>query len=121
MKKIYLLGMFAAASMLLATSCSNDELEAVQSGNEAQITFSVGAKSGIGSRAISDGTKADKLVWAVYNQAGDLLKVFKDANDQYVGQETHTGVSDMTQTAKEVTVSLAKGQTYKVLFLGSRR
>ena len=116
MKKIYLLGMFAAASMLLATSCSNDELEAVQSGNEAQITFSVGAKSGIGSRAISDGKKADKLVWAVYNQAGDLLKVFKDANDQYVGQETHTGVSDMTQTAKEVTVSLAKGQTYKVLF-----
>ena len=116
MKKNYLLGMFAAASMLLATSCSNDELEAVQSGNEAQITFSVGAKSGIGSRAISDGKKADKLVWAVYNQAGDLLNVFKGDNDQYVGQETHTGVSDMTQTAKEVTVSLAKGQTYKVLF-----
>ena len=116
MKKIYLLGMFAAASMLLATSCSNDELEAVQSGNEAQITFSVGAKSGIGSRAISDGTKADKLVWAVYNQAGELLEVFKGDNNQYVGQETHTGISDMTQTAKEVTVSLAKGQTYKVLF-----
>ena len=56
------------------------------------------------------------MVWAVYNQAGDLLKVFKDANDLYVGQETHTGISDMTQTAKEVTVSLAKGQQYKVLF-----
>ena len=117
MNKKLFFGMFAAASMLLATSCSNDELNEVQSGNEAQITFSVGAKSGIGSRAlVGDGTKADMLVWAVYNEAGTLLKVFKDTNNEYVGQETHTGVSDMTQTAKEVTVNLAKGQKYKVLF-----
>lgn len=36
-KKLFL-GMFVAAGMLLATSCSNDELDVVQSGNEAQVT-----------------------------------------------------------------------------------
>ena len=39
MKKNYLLGMYVAAGMLLATSCSNDELEVAQSENEAQVTF----------------------------------------------------------------------------------
>ena len=42
MNKKLFLGMFAAAGMLLATSCSNDELDVVQSGNEAQVTFSLG-------------------------------------------------------------------------------
>ena len=61
MKKNYLFGMYVAAGMLLATSCSNDELEVAQSGNEAQVTFSLGLENAIGSRAlISDGTKAAK-------------------------------------------------------------
>lgn len=115
MNKKLFLGMFAAAGMLLATSCSNDELDVVQSGNEAQVTFSLAAEGGIATRAISDGKKADKLVWAVYNEAGTLLNVFKDG-ENYVGQETQENVPDMTQTAKEVTVNLAKGQTYNVLF-----
>lgn len=118
MNKKLFLGMFAAAGMLLATSCSNDELDVVQSGNEAQVTFSLAAKGGIATRAaISDGTKADKLVWAVYNEAGTLLNVFKDATTgDYVGQSTERNVPDMTKTAKEVTVNLAKGQKYHVLF-----
>ena len=43
MNKKLFLSMFAAAGMLLATSCSNDELDVVQSGNEAQVTFSLAA------------------------------------------------------------------------------
>lgn len=43
MNKKLFLGMFAAAGMLFATSCSNDELDVVQSGNEAQVTFSLAA------------------------------------------------------------------------------
>ena len=61
MKKNYLLGMFAATGMLLATSCSNDELESAQSGNEAQVTFSLAAEGGIATRAISDGKSVDQL------------------------------------------------------------
>ena len=36
MNKKLFLGMFAAAGMLLATSCQNDELDAVQTGNEGK-------------------------------------------------------------------------------------
>lgn len=58
MNKKLFLGMFAAAGMLLATSCSNDELDVVQSGDEAQVTFSLGLEGGIATRAISDGLSA---------------------------------------------------------------
>ena len=64
-KKIFL-GLFAATGMLLATSCSQDELEVPQSGNEAQVTFTLGLEGGHATRAISDGSGVDKLVYAVY-------------------------------------------------------
>ena len=86
MNKKLFFGMFVAAGMLLATSCSNDELEVAQSGNEAQVTFSLGLEGGIGSRAISDGTGAKKLVYAVYNANGELINTIAnaDANGQII-------------------------------------
>ena len=117
MKKNYLLGMFAAAGMLLATSCSNDELNAVQSGDEAQVSFSLGLEGSIGSRAISDGTGAKKLVCAVYDANNNLLSqsVINGSvvnNDgQFVDTEAfENGLED------QVTVTLAKGQTYTMVF-----
>ena len=108
--------MFAAAGMLFATSCSNDELDAVQSGNEAQVTFSLGLEGGIDTRAISDGTGAKKLVYAVYkldaNEIPVLQKVVGSNNDgQFVDTEAFDG--GLTET---VSVTLAKGQTYQVAF-----
>ena len=116
MNKKLFLGMFAAAGMLLATSCSNDELDMVQSGNEAQVTFSLGLEGGIATRAISDGTGAKKLVYAVYklDENGDpvLQKVVgSDGNGQFVDTEAFDG--GLTET---VSVTLAKGQTYQVAF-----
>lgn len=111
MNKKLFLSMFAA-SMLFATSCSNDELNAVQSGNEAQVTFSLGLENGIGSRAISDGTKADKLVYAVYkiNAAGaaELQKVVGSTEGQFIKTDFKSG--------DNVSITLAKGQTYQVAF-----
>lgn len=108
--------MFAAAGMLFATSCSNDELDMVQSGNEAQVTFSLGLEGGIDTRAISDGTGAKKLVYAVYKLDADgipvLQKVVGSNNDgQFVDTEAFDG--GLTET---VSVTLAKGQTYQVAF-----
>ena len=107
------LGMFAAAGMLLATSCSNDELDVVQSGNEAQVSFSLGLEGGIATRAISDGTGADKLVYAVYKLNGqgepELQKVVgSDDNGQFVKTDFKSG--------DNVSITLAKGQTYQVAF-----
>ena len=112
MNKKLFLGMFAAAGMLLATSCSNDELDMVQSGNEAQVTFSLGLEGGIATRAISDGTKADKLVYAVYklNAQGEpeLQNVVGSTNGQFVKTDFKSG--------DNVSITLAKGQTYQVAF-----
>ena len=116
MNKKLFLGMFAAAGMLFATSCSNDELDVVQSGDEAQVTFSLGLEGGIATRAISDGTGAKKLVYAVYklnaNGIPFLQKVVGSNNDgQFVDLEAFDG--GLTET---VSVTLAKGQTYQVAF-----
>ena len=116
MNKKLFLGMFAAAGMLFATSCSNDELDAVQSGNEAQVTFSLGLEGGIATRAISDGKTANKLVYAVFDSEGNPLSVFDVDNDgTYEHQKTET-ISDIVTTPHEVTITLAKGQTYQVAF-----
>lgn len=116
MNKKLFLGMFAAAGMLLATSCSTDEQDVVQSGNEAQVTFSLGLEGGIATRAISDGTGAKKLVYAVYKLDADGTPVLQnvvgsDANGQFVDTQAFDG--GLTET---VSVTLAKGQTYQVAF-----
>lgn len=116
MNKKLFLGMFAAAGMLLATSCSNDELDVVQSGNEAQVTFSLAAEGGIATRAISDGKTANKLVYAVFDSKGNPLSVFDVNNDGvYEHQKTET-ISDIVTTPHEVTITLAKGQEYTAVF-----
>ena len=104
MKKNYLLGMFAAAGMLLATSCSNDELNAVQSGDEAQVKISLGLEGGIGSRAISDGKSADVLMYAVFDKDGNRISTIEKVSKKNVTFPTTENIT------------LAKGQTYKVAF-----
>lgn len=103
MNKKLFLGVFAAAGMLLATSCQKDELDAVQTGNEATVSFTLGVEGGVQTRAISDGQTANRLVYAVFDEEGNrittIAKVDKDAN---------------FPTTENIT--LAKGQTYKVAF-----
>lgn len=112
MNKKLFLGMFAAAGMLFATSCSNDELDVVQSGNEAQVTFSLATEGGIATRVISDGSQADKLVYAVYklNAQGEpeLQNVVGSTNGQFEKKNFKSG--------DNVSITLAKGQTYQVAF-----
>ena len=116
MNKKMLFGMLSAFIMLLVTSCSNDELNQVQSGNEAQVIFSLGLEGGIGSRAISDGAKIDKLVYAVYKlDATSGIPVLQNVSgsnekSQFV---TTDAFNNLTQ---QVSVTLAKGQTYQVAF-----
>ncbi len=89
---------------MLATSCSKDELDVVQSGNEAQVTFNLGTEGGIATRAISDGKSADVLVYAVFDKDGNRLSK--------IDAVRKTGVTfPITES-----ITLAKGQTYKVAF-----
>ena len=103
MNKKLFLGVFAAAGILLATSCQKDELDAVQTGNEATVSFTLGVEGGVQTRAISDGSTANRLVYAVFDEEGNrittIAKVDKEVN---------------FPTTENIT--LAKGQTYKVAF-----
>ena len=104
MNKNLFLGMFAATGMLLATSCSNDELGLTQSGNEAQVSFSLGLEGGIATRAISDGKSADVLMYAVFDKDGNRITT--------IDKVEKSGVTFPTTE----NITLAKGQTYKVAF-----
>lgn len=104
MNKRLFLGVFVAAGMLLATSCSKDELEIVQSGTEAQVTFTLGLEGDMATRAISDGSGADVLMYAVFDSEGMRISTIEKVSK--------TGV---TFPATE-NITLAKGQTYKVAF-----
>lgn len=111
-KKVFL-GLFAATGMLLATSCSQDELEVPQSGNEAQVTFTLGLEGGHATRAISDGSGVDKLVYAVYKLSAtdgkyELQPAVGSTNSQFVKDDFTSG--------DNVSIPLAKGQTYRVAF-----
>lgn len=113
MNKKLFLGMFAAAGMLLATSCSNDELDVVQSGNEAQVTFSLAAEGGIATRAISDGKSADLLYYAIFDADGKLITTINRSTAGLLKKE-----QAFPNGSKEdnVEVTLAKGQKYTAVF-----
>ena len=113
MNKKLFLGMFAAAGMLLATSCSNDELDVVQSGNEAQVTFSLAAEGGIATRTISDGKSADLLYYAIFDADKNLITTIANSENGLLKKEN----AFPNQNKKdEVTVTLAKGQEYTAVF-----
>ena len=103
MKKVTIFGMFAA--LMLANSCSDDNNVSQADSSLAQVTFKVSADGAL-TRAISDGTTVDELVYRVFDKNGnpiDALPLVKvPATDLRSG---HT-----------VALTLAKGQTYKVAF-----
>ena len=95
--------MGALAAMLLGTaSCSND-LEPVAPDGEANVHFTLVMGEGVDSRTISDGTGADVLMFAVFDENGNHMA----ALDQ-----------EVTVTNKTATVNtkLARYHTYKLVF-----
>lgn len=115
MKKNLFLGMLAAVGMLFATSCSTDEPEAPSSGNEAQVTFALDLEGAAQTRAISDGTGATKLVYAVYKKVSNYRYTLLEmpGSDENTHQFTKL---DFVPAGDNVTLTLAKGQTYTVVF-----
>ncbi len=109
MRKLFF-GIFAVAITMLATSCQKEnELEL---GGEALISFNIGVENGALTRAIGDGLKTDTLIYAVYDKDGILIKSIKgaDTNGQLGKTAFNGGLTD------NVTISLAKGNTYTVAF-----
>lgn len=98
-------GLFVSACMLFATSCKKDELDESHYGGETKVTFSLGLEGeNVATKAISDGEKADKLIYAVFDENGTRISSIEAVQE--------TGVT----FPKTVTLTLAKGQTYQVAF-----
>ena len=115
MRKHLFSSMLAATGILLLASCSSDELETNQLGNDTQMTFVINLDNGIGAstRAISDGTQANKLVYAVYNEKGELVEnaINSATNGQGINENAFSdGLTD------NVSLTLAKGQQYTIAF-----
>lgn len=113
MNKKFFLGMFAAAGILLATSCSKHEIIEHGSGDTVTVSFNLTTDGMPMTRAISDGTGAKKLVYAVYDENGKIISTIAnaDANGQIVDNEAF----DNGLTEK-VTITLAKDRQYAVAF-----
>lgn len=100
--------MLAVSAMLLGTSCSEDDL--ISGGKASGVSFNLTLEGSAQTKAISDGSGADKLVYAVYDESGAPVNVFNTTN-----QKTEENVSDFA-TGHSVKIDLAKGQTYQVVF-----
>ena len=108
MKKTILFGMAAASLMMLAASCSSSDVEETAT-DQALVSFKISAdtKANIrATRAISDGTGTDKLMYRVFDKDGNAIAT------QALKTEEATDLLD----GHTVTLALAKGQTYKVAF-----
>ncbi len=105
MKTKLFLSLFAVAGMLLATACQNDSLESIQADEDgiSTVTFAVGVEGNVSTRAISDGSGIDKLVYAVFKQDDGVAVV----------EKTEVDVTSFPYT---LTLHLVTGITYDIVF-----
>ncbi len=89
--------------MLFATSCSNDEFDSTQSGNESVVSLTLEQPT-IATRTYSDGLTATTLTYAVY-EAGKKTPLITSENQVTFTNRTAT-----------VNLRLVTGKSYDLLF-----
>ena len=93
--------------MLLSWSCSQELDRPNVDGADVEVNFALELEGALATRAISDGTGADQLSWAIFSETGELIHA-KTVKDNVTGLLTSAGHS--------ISMSLAKGKTYKAVF-----
>ena len=99
MKMTKMFVMFAAVGMMLATSCSTDETDELFD-KETPVTFSLGLENAMSTRAMSDGTGVNKLIYAIFDSEGNRIAQ-SDASAEFPFEKT---------------VHLIKGEQYTAVF-----
>ncbi len=102
MKKI-IIPAISLAALLLTGACSIDERTSGDNGNEAMLTLNMGLDGAVQTRAFGDGSGANYLTYAVFDENGTRI--------EGIGQVS----KDVTFPTTE-TITLAKGQTYRIAF-----
>lgn len=112
MKKKFF-GLFAVATMLLASSCTENEIISQSTGNEVKVTFTTELRNDVKSRAVGDDTDGiDQLQFAVYDESGTYLEDL----DQTITKFTNGEGEDAGKKYATIEVVLVKGQTYSFAF-----
>ncbi len=101
MKRI--LSFVVLAAMLLASSCSLKEDFKGEDSDFATVSVTVGEPGTVSTRAIGDGTTVNQLHYAVYDEDSVLIADLGD-------------VKDVASFPTQVEITLAKGQTYSIVF-----
>lgn len=102
MKKI-IIPAISLAALLLTGACSIDERTSGNNGNEAMLTLNMGLDGAVQTRAIGDGSGANYLIYAVFDEEGKPIEGLDQVS------------KDVTFPTTE-TITLAKGQTYTIAF-----
>ena len=106
MKKANLFAVVLLCAAVLA-SCSKSEEPTPVIEEMIDVTFSLSTENAIQTRAISDGTGADCLMFGVFDDEGTII----------LPKAVKNNVTGLTSTAgHSMTISLAKGHTYQVAF-----
>lgn len=102
MKKI-IIPAISLAALLLTGACSIDERTSGNNGNEAMLTLNMGLDGAVQTRAIGDGSGANHLIYAVFDETGKRIKGLDQVSKHVTFPTTET-------------ITLAKGQTYMIAF-----
>lgn len=107
MKKNLFVSMLAMASMLFATSCSQDELlNEPSTGDYVNAKFTIETPAGIGTRGatnVGEGTTVNYVACAVYDAKGAEMKELR----QYQA---------INEKKAQYSIRLVKGQEYRITF-----
>lgn len=106
MTKKFLFGTMAAATMMFASSCTNDDF-AAPTGDESTVSISLDIpQKQMSSRAFGDGTTATKLQYAVYEKTDAGLSQINALADD----------TEMENLKKTISLKLLNGHTYAFVF-----
>ncbi len=118
MKKLFLSIMTMTATLFMA-SCSEDDLSSGNQRNEAEVSFSLSLEGQLGtkSRSISDGKTVNRLTYAVFNaDNGTQLPVWGSDGSGNANNHSESASEFTSGGTHNVEITLAKGQTYTVVF-----
>lgn len=118
MKK-QLLSLFAMASMLFTTSCSEDAVISQSTGNEVKVTFTTELRNDVKSRTVgNDVDGVNNLHFAVYQNGKNLSGLNQTLSESHFTDATKVGNDGVTYEIKKATIEvvLVKGQTYSFAF-----
>lgn len=106
MRKVILFASIIVMLSFFNISCENDNLN-IESGDMCEISFDLDVEAAPITRAISDGTGATQLMYAVFDEANQVIYPKAVKNDI---------TTLLTSDGYTMMITLPKGNTYRVVF-----